>query len=378
MIKKISNIIFIVLFFAILCIPMIFANFSGGESSDVENRYLADLPDLVVDGKLNPQFSTDVESWLMDHMGFRTEMIKCNAKLQYGVFRKFDTDDYYIGRNGDLNYATPDMILDYAHVNLRSPEEVKQIADSYQAISDYVTDQGSQFYYVQCYDKHSIYPEQFMDTINQMGTVSKTDQVVEYLQQNTSVNTISMKQPMLDAKEQYQTYSHWGDPTHWNERGAFIGYQVIMNELNAHNEDAFKVLQEQDFNIEWVDDARNYKYVKFTEDYQEDFTLANPTSEQLDVSVLGEWSSDQRHFAWKNENVDNGKKLLLFCDSYIASFMPDYFAESFSEVLLIRADYMLDLPRILDEFKPDIVICECAERVDRSESVCQLAEELPS
>lgn len=357
---------------------MIFANFSGGESSDVENRYLADLPDLVVDGKLNPQFSTDVESWLMDHMGFRTEMIKCNAKLQYGVFRKFDTDDYYIGRNGDLNYATPDMILDYAHVNLRSPEEVKQIADSYQAISDYVTDQGSQFYYVQCYDKHSIYPEQFMDTINQMGTVSKTDQVVEYLQQNTSVNTISMKQPMLDAKEQYQTYSHWGDPTHWNERGAFIGYQVIMNELNAHNEDAFKVLQEQDFNIEWVDDARNYKYVKFTEDYQEDFTLANPTSEQLDASVLSEWSSDQRHFAWKNENVDNGKKLLLFCDSYIASFMPDYFAESFSEVLLIRADYMLDLPRILDEFKPDIVICECAERVDRSESVCQLAEELPS
>lgn len=378
MIKKISNLIFIILFFALLCTPLIFADFSGGETSSVENRYLADLPKLVSDGKFNNHFSADVESWLMDHMGFRTEMIQCNARLQYGVFGKFDSENYYIGQDGDLNYATPDMIVDYAHANLRSPEEVKQISDSYQILSDYMAERGMQFYYVQCYDKHTIYPEQFMSTVNQIGTVSKTDQVVESLQKNTTVDTISLKQPLLDAKEEYQTYSHWGDPTHWNERGAFIGYQVIMNEINSHNGDCFKILQEQDFDVDWVDIAQNYQYVKFNEDFQEDFTLRNPTSEQEDVSVLGEWSSDERHFAWKNKQVDNDKKLLLFCDSYIASFMPDYFAESFSEVWLIRADYTSDLPRILDIYQPDIVIYECAERVDRSSAVCELASELVS
>ncbi len=378
MIKKISNIIFIILFFVMLCTPLLFANFIGGETSNVENRYLANFPQLVKDGSLNHEFSADVESWLMDNMGFRKEMIMANARLQFGVFGKFSTDNHCIGRNGDLNYASPSMFVDYAHLNLRSPEEVQRIAQSYQTVSDYMNEQGAQFYYVQCYDKHSIYPEQFPDTVNQWGTVSKTDQVIEALQNDTTVNTISLKQPMLDAKEEYQPYSHWGDPTHWDDRGAFIGYQTIMNELNAHNDEQFRVLQEQDFDIRMEDVAHTYKYVKFTEDYQEVFSMKNPTSQQEDTSILGKWASDERHFAWKNENVHNDKKLLLFCDSYIASFIAEYFTESFSEVWLIRADYTGELPEIMELYHPDIVIYECAERVDRSNAVCNLADRLAS
>lgn len=376
MIKKYSNILFIILFFLMLCTPFVFANFSGTEASDVENRNLAGPPQLIIEGKLNENLATDVENWLMDNMGFRRQMIRCNALLQYYAFRRMDSQVYYLGQKGDLNYATPEMMLDYAHVNLRSDEEVRKITDSYQIVSDYLEQQGSRFYYVQCYDKHSIYPEQFMDTVNQFGDVSKTDQIMTALKKNTSVNTISLKEPLLKAKAHVQTYSHWGDPTHWNDRGAFIGYQTIMESINSQWNNAFDILQEQNFEITMEDVAMSQNYCKYAEDFQEIFTLKDPAYKQEERAVLGKWSTDQRHFAWKNENADNDKKVLLMCDSYIADYCAEYFPQSFSEVWLIRADYTADLPEIIEKFQPDIVIYECAERVDRSEEICKLAETL--
>ena len=51
-------------------------------------------------------------------------------------------------------------------------------------------------------------------------------------------------------------------------------------------------------------------------------------------------------------------------------------AESFGEVWLVWGDYTPDLPKIVELCEPDVVIYECAERVDRSYAVCDLAQAL--
>ena len=377
MLKKIVNIIFVILFLAVIFSPMLFADLSSGEISESENRYLAQLPQLFVEGKLNDNFSSDVESWFMDHMGFRQELIQLNAGVQYRIFnRLLNQSNYYLGPDGDLNYATDAMIRDYAHVNLRSAEKVQEIANSYQIVSDYAESQGAQFYYVQCYDKHSIYPEQFMDTINQYGSISKTDQVIEALLSTTTVKTISLKQVLIDSKEEYEVYSNWGDPTHWSKRGAFIGYQVIMDKISQDNGGLYPVLQEEDLGVKITDQAQSLSWYKYTEEYLETFWVKDSHVVSVDKSVMGQWASDARHFAWKNDSIGNGKKLLLFCDSYIAAFNPTFYAESFSEVWLIRANYTKDLPAIIELYNPDVIIYECAERVDCSTLICSLADQL--
>ena len=141
------------------------------------------------------------------------------------------------------------MIKDYAHVNLRSDYYVQLFGDSYQTTADWLEEQGIAFFYVQCYDKHSIYPEQFTRAVKQIGDVSKTDQIIGYLENQTKVNTISLKKPLLEAKGQYEVYSNWGDPSHWSERGAFVGYQYIMEQLQKGLGCELKVLQEQDYVI---------------------------------------------------------------------------------------------------------------------------------
>ena len=43
---------------------------------------------------------------------------------------------------------------------------------------------------------------------------------------------------------------------------------------------------------------------------------------------------------------------------------------------MVWGDYTTSLPEIVDLCKPDIVIYECAERVDRSGAICDLAQRL--
>lgn len=377
MYKKICNIAFVIIFLAILTIPALLTNWTSGGVSEDENRNLAEFPSLLKDGALNDGFTGEFETWFMDHMGLRQELITANATLQFHVFdRMLDKSDYHIGPYGDINYATSDMLRDYAHLNLRSDTEVAKIGQSYQIISDWLAEQQIPFYYVQCYDKHSIYPEQFTDDVHQNGEISKTDQVITFLEESTTVNTISLKAPLLEAKNTHEVYSNWGDPTHWSPRGSYVGYCYIMERLNQDFDDAFYILQESDYQIDIKNGGITLNKVIHRDDMLEYFTIKDPSAEKSDTSVMGKWAEDNRHSVWINPEAGNNTRLLLMCDSYINSYIIDDFAESFGEVWLVWGDYTLDLPQIVELCDPDLVIYECAERVDRSSTVCKLAEQL--
>ena len=377
MLKKIYTIIFIILFMSIISLPLITANWTSGEISVEENRYLAKKPNLLIKGKFNDNFTEEVDTWFMDHMGYREEFIYYNAKLQYKVFDKLPTvSDYYIGRNGDLIYAREDMILDYAHQNLRTEEEIAKIGNSYQTISDWFEEKGIQFYYVQCWDKHSIYPEQYMDSINQYGDISKTDQIISYLRENTSVKVFSLKETLLDNKNRYRVFSNWGDPMHWTDRGAYIGYKYIMQGINKYNNNSYKILEEEDYIIYEADGSKKLNGYIYNKDTIEIFQIKKPNASEANKAILGRFSNDRRHSVWTNPEVNNDTKLLLVCDSYFRYYILDDFAESFSEVWLIWGDYTGYIEEMVDMYNPDIVIYECAEFVDRSMPVVNLAEEL--
>ncbi len=377
MLKKIYNICFIAIFLLIIAIPAVCADWSGGGVSEDENRNLAPLPELAVDGCYNDDFTSECEIWFMDHMGFRKNLINFNATIQYKVFERIpESSNYYLGKNNDINYATNAMIMDYAHLNLRSDYEVEHIGNSYQTIHDWLENKGIQFYYVQCWDKHSIYPEQFISSVNQIGDISKTDQVISYLKNNTTVNTISLKEVLVDSKNKYEVYSNWGDPTHWTDRGAYIGYKYIMQEINKRNNNMFRILEEKDYNITISDKGITLNGFLHKEDMLETFSVKKPQAKKVAISDLSKFANDTRHSIWKNENANNDTKLLLMCDSYINDFIISDIAESFSEVWLVWGDYTTNLDTVVDMYNPDIVIYECAERVDRSFEVKLLANKL--
>lgn len=368
---------FIITFFIVLFIPLLCINRVSDLILKDENRKSAELPHILTDeGGFNNDFGMEYEEWINDNIGMRNLSIKTNAIIQYYVFNNTATSDWYIGNYGDINYATDEMLRDYQHLNLRTNEEISRITKSYQDIADYLDEHKIQFYYLQCYDKHSIYPEQFMSSVYQYGDISKTQQLMSALTQ-TNVNVISVREDLLQYKKEEKVYSNWGDPSHWNQKGAYVGYLSLMNCINANNNDGYRVLGLDDYNIYNEDEGCYLNKVIHHVDIEEQMDIKEPNAVRIpDIHAMKEFSEDERHKIYTNESVDNSTHVLILGDSYLDSFILDDLAESFSETWLIWGDYFPQLKEILSIYNPDIIIFECAERCDRSNAVMECAETL--
>lgn len=368
MFDKISKISFCTLFLLTLIVPLVTTNLKKNTISTAENRTLAQMPSIYTDynGVINENFYTEFENWINDNIGFRSELVRANAEIQYNVFDVLaNSSDMYLGPKGEINYATLSMLTDYQHKNLYSEEDLTQIANGFRKLNDYLENKNIQLYYYQCWDKHSIYPEYFPNTVIQYGDKSKTDQIVEALENKTSINVISPKETLIKEKENFTTYSKYGDATHWTQRGAYCGYRELMNAINANNDNVYKVLEEDDYNISLTDQGVTLFGGIHKRDMLENFSIINPAAE-IQNERLTLYADDERHSYRVNESVNNNTRLLIMGDSYFDIFIVDDIAESFHETIMIWGDYDSDIFSVIDEYNPDIVIVENAERCDRS------------
>ena len=377
MYKRILSIIFCVVFVLCISLPLLFTNLKDNVVSESENRYLTAKPKFYgEDGTLNKSFFVDFEGWFNDNVGFRDEIVVTNAKIQYNVFHQLSNNtDYWLGPKGEFNYATDAIIADYQHFNLKDEETLDQIAESYQFVSDWLEEQDIQFYYFQCWDKHSIYPEQFPNSVNQYGDMSKTEQFVAVLEEETDIHVVNPMDALVEGKRSYETYSQYGDPTHWTRRGAYIGYLELMQAINAENDNKYKVLRETDYDLSLTDQGNTVFGGIHEVNMLEKFVSLTPTAYQTDEK-LSLYADDERHRVFTNDAVDNDTRVLVLGDSYINSFIIDDLAESFHETYMIWGDYTVELEQVIEAYQPDIVICENAERCDRTGSMIKAAQRI--
>ena len=364
--KKLENMVFVLLFLLIVSLPPLFTDRENGRVSEVENRRLASRPEIIrEDGSVNTGFLRDFEKWFNDSVGFRSALVFADARLQYDLLHRLPTgSNMYLGRDGAVNYATDEIIRDYQRFNLKSDAELQEIAAGYQRVSDFLRAQGIQYYYVQCWDKQSIYPEYFPDTVYQYGEESKTDAVMRALEENTDVNVINLKGVLMESKEFCEPYTKYGDPTHWSSRGAYIGYRRVMEEINQNNGGRLKVLEESDYDLTPVDKGTDLVGGIHLTQMEERFAIRDPhaayTREKLTAYADVVWNS-----YWVNASAENDLRCLILGDSYFDAYLLDDFAESFRETIYIWAESPWDIYGLIEAYHPDIILNENAERCDR-------------
>lgn len=375
--EKIINIVFILCIAMLFSFPYIFAHRytrnNSSQTSTTENRNL-ESPTAVLDGvSFNMGFPSEYDRWFSDHLGLRNTLININACMDYYLFGQFpDSTNRAIDKNGmmaDGEYAT---IQSYAHTNLLTNEELIEIGQACQTVNDWLLSQNIQFYFVQNVEKHEIYPDSYLIGINQIGDISKQDQIIEYLQKNTSVTYVYTKDALLKSKYKYKIYNDWSDFAHWTPRGAFIGYQELMETISKNNN--LKVLDENDYDISFVD-AGEYAYnYLYKEDIREEFDILEPKAYRSDMTelVAKETGLNIRNI-YENPSIPDGKKMLIFDDSYFYMFVIDDIAESFSITWDIPNSELTNLPAIIENYKPDIIILEIAQRSDGYGYIVNLA-----
>lgn len=376
---NIIHICFIICISLMLGLPFLMAHryLVEEDISVTENRMLAEPTALIKDGRFHKGFPSEYDRWFSDHMGFRNIMINLNAWMDYYLFGQFpDSTNNKVGKTGEIVDGRPEMVKSFAHTNLDTREKLEKTGDALQVISDWVESQNAQFYAVQCVEKHEIYPETFLDGVNQIGNTSKEDQWTKYVSENTNVKMLYLKDVLEQNKEKYHLYNKWTDAAHWNPRGAYIGYREIMNFINQ-NGNSYDVLDESDYNIEWVDAGETYYGRIHKEDRREEFTILQPKAKELPyIADIDGMIDDPKHSVWENKDAGNEDRLLILGDSYVYCFIIDDFAESFSNTWMVMNDYLEELPDIMEQYQPDIVILECAQRVNYSGKIRKLAQRL--
>jgi len=360
---------FVVIFFILIALPLLAVDLKGEKISEAENRRLASAPSLFnEDSTVNINFIEDVETWLNDNLGFRSNFVIQNAKIQYYLFGVLSNNsDMILGPRGEFNYAPEDIIKSYQHFDLKSEEDLEEICEGFQKAKDYLDSKGVQFYYYQCWDKQSIYPEHFPQSVLQYGDYSSSDQTVQALIERTTVNVISPKDLLTEKKKEYDTYCKWGDVSHWTQRGAYLGYQLLMAEINNHNKGKYRVLDENDFIITITDQGKTLFGGIHEEERLENFELKAPSAYQTDEPplFLSSWAHKSR-LIYRNDDVENTDTVLILGDSYFDEYIYEYLAESFHETIQVWGDYSPEFIKMIDYYNPSIVIVENAERSDRT------------
>lgn len=223
-----QDVLLSVVFLALLALPAltnvlhIDTTVAGGE-----NRDLAAFPTAELEWSSVRSFGSRFEAYFKDHFGFRAVLIRAHALLDAEVLHVSPSPTVLWGREGWLFYAddggSEDILADERLTDAELGTWRKILVDD----RDWLRARGVEYVFTLAPDKHAIYPEYLPLSIHRLGGQSMMDQLTDYLRSHTDLVFVDLKTPLLAAKARERVYDR--TDTHWNRRGAYVGYCAIMN-----------------------------------------------------------------------------------------------------------------------------------------------------
>ncbi len=362
---KLSNIIFIAVFLLILSVPAFFINTATLQISEIDNEILPEWPGF----DLTLSTVEEVEEYVNDRIGFREQLVSLYILLNDKLFHVMTHPLFMYGEEGHIYYKDPSYIKAYQRLNTNE-KWLDGFTDFLAATDEYLKDKGIPFIYYLCPDKKTIYPEYFPRSVN-VNTENKTvpgyirEKLEEYNSgkpEEEKLDYIIPIEELTEAKKEEVVYNKLYDATHWNEDGAFLGHELIDKRITSLFDDVRPLLKE-DYNRtmklqETLDVARFPIHEEVPS-----YTLINDTSNNMTDYLLPVMKCSTPNFYshYTNPEAGNGRILLIFTDSYFATY-PKFYLNRFGEVYFVHRQNYAYLQYFVNLVFPDMVIFETAER----------------
>ncbi len=271
----------------------------------------------------------------------RNKLIAFNSELTSlltgGTY--MESTQVLLGKNNWLFYKTEldgHPLWDYMGINHFTDEELAAIAANLVSMRDGFNERGVDFYVTALPNKEIIYEEYMPDTVARVDTVSRAEQLADYIWDNTDLVYVYPKQALLDAKAEGQIY--YQTDTHWNQKGAFVGMQQLMHE--AYGVEA-KDLDSVSFDIT-------------SHDLAGDLAVIGGVADKYNIDTTYVFDADTADKAQYRDEV-----ALVVGDSF-SGFLSTIAKGYYKEVHWIYTkDFTMSM---LDEYDADVVIWESVER----------------
>ena len=271
----------------------------------------------------------------------RNKLIAFNSELTSlltgGTY--MESTQVLLGKNNWLFYKTEldgHPLWDYMGINHFTDDELAAIAANLVSMRDGFNALGVDFYVTALPNKEIIYEEYMPDTVARVDTVSRAEQLANYIWDNTDLVYVYPKQALLDAKAEGQIY--YQTDTHWNQKGAFVGMQQLMHE--AYGVEA-KDLDSVSFDIT-------------SHDLAGDLAVIGGVADKYNIDTTYVFDADTADKAQYRDEV-----ALVVGDSF-SGFLSTIAKGYYKEVHWIYTkDFTMSM---LDEYDADVVIWESVER----------------
>ncbi len=354
--------------FVLLCVIPVFMMPLFGQSETSEKRQLMEKPILWGEDGWNMDFTEEYEMWIRDHFSFRSQFVTAGSWIKSCCFASSSQEQVIIGKEGWLFFS--ETINDYAKQSTLSDREVERIIKILELMEEYVNKKGGRFLFFAAPNKNTIYPE-YMPYYYRQGTKkSALEQLNEQLAGEAFyVNLVPVLKDAahgaasLGSAEEntdISTIYHRRD-THWNNYGAAVSYDVLMDRLEKEHRDWLSM----DHHVEesWNGDLEQILF---------------PVGGRMDEQVLWDYET---HFTYESTfrsaedftiataNPYQEGSLLMFRDSFGNALYP-FFAEEYGNAVFSKVvPYRL---YSLEEEPYEDVVIELAER-----NIAQLLENAP-
>lgn len=360
--RRHSNIVWVLGFLFVIITPLIVQSFIGQDKGYLrENASRPEFP--KVDIHSYKTFPKRLENWYMNSFGLRSTFVDSYEWIVYDLFGSKKIFKQVVGKDSIL--FGMQYINDYLKPNVFTDNELNKavnLLNSYQAYFDSV---GIKFAVVVAPNKckvlskylpeglNPIYPEGNVGLLQKALKESKSKVKLLYLGDTLNYSNLS---PLP-----YQRYD-----THWNDYGAFIGYNYLFNNLKELHKIPFsKTEKNYQFKLKQISygdlgrstktfsQGSNLEPVYLKQEKIDSFPYPNKIYPEPTNFFF-----KKNYFRVHNSGDTSKPSILIFRDSF-STHLYQYFKQDFNRVAMIwRFDIQYDM---VEEMKPDIVILEVVE-----------------
>jgi alginate O-acetyltransferase complex protein AlgJ len=351
----------IVTFLIGLFLPLIFTN--NRDMSTIEKRKLVPLPGFKWNKETLIKYPVQFQEFFNDHFGFRDNLAQAYYLLGV-ILGSSSSPKVTIGKNEWYYYINTEdgnSLEDYRNNDRLTSTQLSNWKCALEAKYVYSKDKGIDFLFVITPDKQSIYPEYFPGRFQKVGTQSRLDQFMEYMQ-DSDVPILDLRHPMLQAKPEGQLYFKMD--THWNSFGAAVAQYEIMQYLAKYYPNIHPIqyrAKEFSWNKKNSGDIANM--LNLSDYLQEQF---NPALymfiPKCDGQLIEEKFENPDSSTFITNCHSSAPSVLIFRDSFFDALQP-YIAQYFSKSVYVSTwPDMSTFEKRVEQYAPNIVIEQRVER----------------
>jgi SGNH hydrolase-like domain, acetyltransferase AlgX len=232
--KNTAEAIFTALLFAVcllfFCISTV-ANFCSKTVLLEDNRLAAECPS----GGQFFTYARDFEKYFNDRFADREKLIAYDSFFKLKAFKISASSDVLVGKNDFFFCCSKGGHLGVLQgTPLFSAQELNDWKNLLERRTKWCKERGIDYVFMLAPDKPSIYPEYLPSDCAKSVGPTRADQLISFLQKSqSSIKIIDLRAAVRTGKGALPLYLK--TDTHWNQLGAYYGYQSIVNSLRLRN-----------------------------------------------------------------------------------------------------------------------------------------------